>query len=62
MWLGAKIIANIINNIDLLIIPENKKITDGIIDNDKALKIVLFLKQTPHIKQYNIIKVVFIVR
>ena len=48
---GAKSTDAIINNIDLLIIPLNKKITDGIIDNDTALKTVFLLKQMNHIAQ-----------
>lgn len=48
---GAKSTDAIINNIDLLIIPLNKKITDGITDNDTALKTVFLLKQMNHIAQ-----------
>ena len=41
----------IINNIDLLIIPLNRKMADGITDNAIALKNVFFLKHITHIKQ-----------
>ena len=51
MCAGANSNDVIINNIDLLIIPLNKKITDGIIDNANALKTVFFLKQIIHIPQ-----------
>ena len=51
-----------ISKIDLLIIPLNKNIIEGIIDNANALKTLFFLKQIIHIKQYNITKIIFIIR
>ncbi len=62
IWAGEKNKAETINNIDLLIIPLNKKTTDGIIDNANALNIVFFLKQIVHIKQYIMIRIIFTIR
>ena len=59
---GAKIIDEIISNIDLIIIPLNKNIIDGIIENDNDLKALSFLKQIIQIKQYNIVKITFTTR
>lgn len=47
-----------INNIDLLIIPLNKNKIDGIIDSANALKMLSFLKQIIHIKQYKVTRTI----
>lgn len=62
MCVGANNIDEIINNIDLLNIPLNKKTTDGIIDSANALKTVFFLKHIIQITQYAMIKILFTIR
>ena len=50
------------SNIDLLIIPLNRKIIDGITESANALKMLLFLKQIIQIRQYNAASKPFITR
>lgn len=52
-------IANIRSIIDLVRIPLKIKTIDGIIANDKDLKILFCLKQIAQIKQYNRTRVLF---
>ena len=58
IWHGANITDIIINNIDLLNIPLDKNITDGIIERANALKTLFFLKQTIQIKQYSAVRII----
>ena len=51
IWLGANTMAAIISSTDLLAIPLNRNMIEGIIDSDSALKTLLFLKQISQIKQ-----------
>lgn len=62
IYTGANRIDAIINNIDLLIIPLNEKITNGITNNDTALKTVFLLKQKNHIVQYSATSTIFTIR
>jgi hypothetical protein len=41
MWHGVKMIAAIISGIDTIIMPLNRKITDGSIESANALNILL---------------------
>ena len=52
MWHGAKITTETTNNIDLLMIPLNKNISDGKTDNANARNTVFFLKQIIQMIQY----------
>ncbi|MGN1202475.1 MAG: hypothetical protein ACI4RF_04210 [Eubacterium sp.] len=54
--------ADTISKTDLLIIPLNKNITDGITESAMARNTLFFLKHTIHIKQYNKTKTVFMIK
>ena len=51
IWLGANNIDAIINSTDLLIIPLNKNIIEGMIESANALKTPLLLKHIIQIVQ-----------
>ena len=62
MWLGAKRTADMINGIERPIIPLSKKIVDGIMESESALKTPFFLKQIIHIRQYSATNITFTIR